>query len=219
MAKKADYPRPAFAVRLNSALKVQGFTSKEETRYYLHGASFEAAPDGGAVIAATDGHRLGVSHDHDGLVLESVIARLPATLKPTKMLVPDWLVGILTGPGKGYISIVRGMKTEHRDDDALHAIDRVDDCDLRIGFMMIDGTFPDWRRIVPTPKSNATLHSFNRDYLRSFGKQVTLIGDGENEPRLVQTDDSDFIGVLMPMRAERRGVPDWINAEPKKKAA
>jgi hypothetical protein len=216
---KPEYPKPVFAIRLEAALKVRGFISSEPARVYLGGARIEACPEGGALAVATDGHRLGVSRDADGLVIEPVTVRLPKLLKAERALLPQWLVGVLTGPSEGYIAVVDGSRANDREDDAEHAIERVEECALRIGHTVISTDFVEWRRIIPEIKPDAITRTFNRDYLRSFGEHITLSGSDELEPHIVQTSDRDFFGVLMPMRAQRRPFPEWLNAEAKKKAA
>lgn len=84
----SEYPKPAFAVRLDSAIKVRPFVSSDECRYYLQGIHVSVAPKGGALCAATDGRRLGVAHDADGIVYEEVIARLPKIVKAEKDFPP-----------------------------------------------------------------------------------------------------------------------------------
>jgi DNA polymerase-3 subunit beta len=207
MAK--TFPRAVFAVHLSAALKVRPFTSTEDSRYYLNGVSFEPNGDDGAVMAATDGHRLGAVIDRKGLCLESVIAKLPKEIKSPGKLLPDpWLVGVLTSPSQGYVALVDPNPV--RDDDTPEsAMERVDDCTLRIGRAIIDGTFPDWRRVVPRPKKDAPTRSFNADYIKAFGRIMNISGDDEAAPHLVSTGDPDFIGVLMPMRGDRPEAPDW----------
>jgi hypothetical protein len=205
---------PIFAVRLNAALRVKPFTSKEETRYYISGVHISASAAGGAVCAATDGHRLGVRHDPQGLCLQEAIVRIPNEIKaPPKLVACPWLVGVSTGNGNGHISVVeaRGPADE---DTAEAAMQRVEDCVLRIGRAFIDGTFPDWRRVIPAPSEKDAVRAFNGDYVKGFGKYMTLRGTGEGAPHLIQIDaEPEFIGVLMPMRPSdhlAKGLPDWV---------
>ena len=57
-------------IRVNADLfkLVHAAISKEETRYYLNGVFIEPHPVGGAVLVATDGHRMLVAHDEKGEV-------------------------------------------------------------------------------------------------------------------------------------------------------
>ncbi len=206
----SEFPKAVFAVRLASAITVRGFVSKEDTRYYLHGIHVSPNEKGGAICAATDGHRLGAAHDHEGVCNEEVIVRFPSVIKAEKNFLGEWLVCMMTAPSKGYIAIVPGDKKGDQEDTAQYAIERVADARMTIGQAIIDGTFPNWRNVIPTPKEDAPVRSFNRKYLQSFGDYVTVIGDDPASPQLIQTQDSDFVGVLMPMRGERRSAPSWL---------
>ena len=210
----------AFAVRLDAALKVRPFISNEETRYYLNGVLVEASPNGGATCVATDGHRMGISYDADGFVERSLIVRIPAIIKAEKgLFLRPWLVGMLTDGGNGYIAVVDGKKTDEREDDAQYAIERVEDCTLRIGRSFIDGTYPDWRRVVPEASPTDVTRAFNRKYLTSFGDCVQITGASEASPQIVMTDDKDFLGILMPTRLDKRGMPEWLSIPSDKKKA
>lgn len=203
---------PAFAVRLDAALKVRPFISTDETRYYLQGVHISASPTGGANCAATDGHRLGIAFDCDGLVHKEAIVRIPAIVKAKKgLLLRPWLVGMMDSPTSGYIAIVDGKKTDESEDVAEYAIARVEECSLRLGRMFIDGTYPDWRGIIPEMKPTDTTRAFNRKYLAGFGDNIQITEASEASPHIVHTDDKNFLGVLMPMRTDRRVMPEWLS--------
>ncbi|WDA37842.1 DNA polymerase III subunit beta family protein [Sphingobium sp. YC-XJ3] len=211
---------PAFAVRLDAALKVRPFISSESTRYYLNGVRIEASPNGGAVCVATDGHRMGISYDADGFVDHSLIVQIPSMIKVEKgLFLRPWLVGMLADGGNGYIAVVDGKKTDQREDDAQFAVERVEECTLRIGRAFIDGTYPDWRRVVPEMKPTDVTRAFNRRYLNSFGDFIQVTGADELSPQIIQTDDKDFIGVLMPARLDKRAMPEWLRISDQKAAA
>lgn len=106
------------------------FISTEETRYYLNGVFFETDTSGLELRAvATDGHRLG-----------SRKVTLPAATKPEgKFIVPREAVDALH-------KLIGGAEV------------RVSFTDTHVEFTgngvfirskLIDGTFPDWRRVVP----------------------------------------------------------------------
>lgn len=205
---------PVFAVRLSAALRVRPFISNEPTRYYLNGVCIDPSPNG-ALCVSTDGHRLGVCHDPDGLATATIIVRLPSEIKmppkSAKLFKSPWLVGIGTGPGKGHISVVEPAPKAD-DDTALNAIQRVDDCTIRIGRAFIDGNFPDWRRVIPKPTDKDTVRGFNGKYVKAFGERMTIRGAGEAEPHLIEiAGEPEFLGVLMPMRSDSKGkLPDWL---------
>lgn len=205
---------PAFAVKLDSFLRVKPFVSTEESRYYLNGVHVQPCKAGGALCVATDGHRLGARRDPLGVSYRPVIVRVPAEFKlPRKSLLPEmpWVV-CMEANGRGHISLVepRRLKSE---DTAEAAIDNVDECLMRFGRAVIDGTFPDWARVVPKPVEGKTI-SFNGDYMKSFGRICGLNGAGPADPHLIMdSDDREFVGVLMPVcfNGDKR-VPAWLAA-------
>ncbi len=202
----------AFAVRLDALLRVKAFISKEETRYYLNGVFVQACPDGGALCVATDGHRMGVRRDPAGIVQQPTIVRIPAELKlPRKGLfnaVP-WVVCMSNG-SKGHMSLVPPMN-KVADDTAEAAIANVEDCIMRFGGVVIDGTFPDWQRVMPKEKK-ATRVGFNGRYFAGFGQSLEISGEGQHDPYLIQDEsDRDFVGILMPMRTGAGDIPAWLH--------
>ena len=56
--------------------------AKEDVRSYLKGVRIEPAPQGGALIVATDGHRILVAHDSMAEDVETCI--LPVVKVPSK---------------------------------------------------------------------------------------------------------------------------------------
>lgn len=202
-----------FAVRLTTALRMRPFISTDTSRYYLCGVSVEPH-DGGAICAATNGHCLGAMLDRDGFCSEKAIFRLPPEIKPRRgaLLVSPWLVGIQPAKGKGHISLVEAAPKK-AEDTAAFAIERVEDCVIRIGDAIIEGAFPYWRRVVPMPGDKDAIRGFNGEYVKAFGKYMTLRGADEASPHLVQIHgEPDFIGVLMPMRTDTRPLPEWFSA-------
>jgi DNA polymerase-3 subunit beta len=213
MAKQPEYPKHVAAVRLEAALRVRPFVSDELMRYYLCGVYIDAG-EAGALCIATDGHRLGVRHDKEGLSREPVIVKLPKLLKLTKE--PKWLVVTLTAAGKGFISVVPVIT----DDTPEDAMGRVEEAELRIGDAVIDGTFPDWKRVVPPADPRDMHRGFNAKYVASFGERISICGASDNAPHLVSdAADPDFVGVIMPMRADPPKVPSWLGLVKQDKAA
>lgn len=206
-------PVHCFAVRLDALLRVRPFISTEMTRYYLGGIFVHPHKEGGAVCAATDGHRLGVRRDKDGLVNEPQIVRLPKEVKDAKReYLGAWAVMTRTGSGYAHLSLVERLHDRDHDTPE-NAIARIGDCYQRFGDVLIDGTFPDYTRIIPSEEDADVVRGFNAKYLSSFGQAITIRGGGEGSPHLVlDGEDSEFLGVLMPMRVSGRGRQDWTRA-------
>lgn len=192
--------------------------SKEQTRYYLCGVYVEPCAAGGVTLVATDGHRLMCARDENGTADESAIIQLsPAALKACK-----------TGKGElrrevavdGSGATVRAV-LQDGDSETVQLIAFSTDC-------RIDGTFPDWRRVVPDPSFAAESRpgAFNGSYLSSFGtiaadlaklrdskKSLLRILSSEPEsPALVLFPlDPQAFGVIMPCRCDMSTTPpDWL---------
>lgn len=115
--------------------------STEKTRYYLHGVYFEPVPKrpGELVAVATDGHRL--AH-----------ALVPLFSEPAGAWQPSiWPVAFCKLVAKvlaGKFVPVRVKVLQGKTPNGTEAI-ALDFHGFTIGSKCIDGTFPDWRRVVP----------------------------------------------------------------------
>ncbi|WP_062111091.1 DNA polymerase III subunit beta [Aureimonas sp. AU40] len=124
--------------RLRRILNDCGFAiSSEETRYYLNGV-FLHAVDGRLVSVATDGHRLAK------LEQEAIgsIGEMPGVIVPTKAVrlfkeMTDW-----TPEGEDIAIRVDTSKIEFSATG------------FRLLSKLIDGTFPDYQRVIPTGNPN-----------------------------------------------------------------
>lgn len=111
---------------------------KEETRYYLRGVNFDVC-NGALRLVATDGHRL------------SLIDRGQAVdCRDMSAIVPDCAI-------QGIVPMLRGAESLSL---AIHGLwgEAIAGA-KRLAFKLIDGTFPDWRRVVPSlPADCPALH-------------------------------------------------------------
>lgn len=117
--------------------------STEETRYYLNGVFFKG---GQSEAVATDGHRLG---RHIG-------PELPAF---EGIIVPRKTVGLLP---KGDVQVAVSQRKI-----------RIVSDDVRITSKLIDGTFPDYERVIP--KSNERVVTVDRDALMKASDRVSTV--------------------------------------------
>lgn len=131
------------AATLKTMLETVRFAiSTEETRYYLNGIHWhEDEVDGAAVLiaVATDGHRLAKST----LPLPDGAAGLPAIIIPRKTvelvlkMLPD------KGPVRLDVSDVKFRISMGGDETGVTLVSK-----------LIDGTFPDYKRVVPAGNPN-----------------------------------------------------------------
>jgi len=186
----------------------------EETRYYLNGINLEFTPDG-VIMAATDGHRM--------IVLRQPYGEHAATAAHASVIVPR--------------DLVAKLKVNKRDGDAMTTLTIGDDGRLTFehagesfGGARIDGTFPDYRRIVPQDLDGKPAQ-YNPQYLADFAKdRQELTGtkidkSGKGSPLVRYNGDSPAIvdfawdtgfqafGIIMPIRDHRAEVHySWASA-------
>lgn len=226
-------PKYRVVVQADLARRVYHGVSKEETRYYLNGFCVEARPRfGGVTLVTTDGHILGAFFDDTGSVHSadgsSVIIKLsPEELKACRPGNKDFAIRWLVIDGdykQSKLSIVHAS-------EAIEAAQSADSgmgmFALRtIGQHFIDGSFPDWRRVIPHNTKKGTRQTFNADKIKQLADMVRggsvaalqFADDGTlaGSPVLVTSPArSDWFGVLMPRRGatlENSGkLPEWVN--------
>ena len=156
--------------------------SQEETRYYLNGVYFHAFTDGDAPIlraAATDGHRL---------------ARLDAPLPDGAASMPGVIV-----PRKAIAELSRLLE------DAEENVDiAVSEAKIRFGFgagyltsKLIDGSFPDYERVIPKGNSN-TLRVETKDFSQAVDRVSTVSADRTRSVKLALEADRLRLAVNNP---------------------
>ena len=188
-------------------------TSTEETRYYLRGVFIEPCATGGATLVATDGHHLIAAHDASATCDAAVIVHLdkPAltALKRGKGETKPRRLSLDT-PARAWVLNATGAQIAFQDSP------------------LIDGHFPDWRRILPrdtdTDKPDAetlTIGAYNADYIATFGEAAKIINGNRaplialrhgtrNGPAFIGLDSDIAFGVLMPTRVDGlTNCPSW----------
>lgn len=203
----------AFAMPLANFLAVKPFISTEQTRYYLAGVRIEPH-EGGALAVATDGHRLGVQFSPDAACSKPGIWICPKALKldRRKGAPAQWVVGVIAG-SRSRLHLIHAPKGDKDTDMAEYVAEfpaaGVDE--MSWGHTLIDGEYPDWRKVLPKASSSDVVRGFNGEYLGTFGRALTLRGDDPGAPHLVQNSDINFLGVAMPMRTELQS-RDWMKS-------
>ena len=126
MPCRFDLPAKALAAALDA---VSFAISTEETRYYLNGV-FLHAVDGGVMLVATDGHRLA----------KRFIALPDGMTGPPGIIIPRKTVNVLAKilPKDGVVEI-----------SASDAKIMIQTPETRLTSKLIDGTFPDYQRVIP----------------------------------------------------------------------
>lgn len=209
--------------------------SNEETRYYLNGVLVEAHPDGGAQLVATNGHMLVVLRDPSGVVENGpAIVRLSQSFlrecgkrdrrkpQPRKIIVSGQTArleryaegGFDFGAGPSLVTLA-----------------------YQWAGTLIDGTFPDYRRVVPqiTDSADKAPRSFDAAKLAVLS-QALRTADGMGGVRLVPTGEFQAPMIVLPLHHSVNGfgvlmsvrgddvttLPAWFRAPveaPQKQAA
>lgn len=199
--------------------------SSEETRYYLNGVCIQRAPTGGALLITTDGHRLICVHDADatGDIPNGAIVHIHkaqvSTFKTGKEGRKD------NTPRR--VAITLGA-TASAPVSAKFSEGSRDICEIYLS--QIDGSFPDWRRVVPRiePDAKQETGCFNASYIADFAEvasafaamkqarvaPMTMACQQADAPALVRWGDAPAFGVLMPIRGDEDAeqLPAWLNA-------
>lgn len=227
----------------NAALIAAIAVSTEATRYYLQGILVEPNRAGGVNLVATDGSRLIAVYDQHGFASESMIVRIPQRKLKEKgernshnkrMVVVRYDD---TGSRMDIMDVPATTKKLNGNEVPFDVIEEANKLISRHLIssetnVLIDGTFPDWRRVLPNvsiPKKG--MASVNPKYLKDFILPYSQ-GNGWFEPSsnpslfTMQNADaqspgqilysgslSSFVyGVLMPMRSGEFSRPAFLDS-------
>lgn len=213
--------------------------SNEETRYYLQGVNVEPHAVKGVILTATNGHALLCVHDETGFADETAIITLsPAALKECKPGRGERRdVVVSTGAEFATVNITEYAVEEGSETWTDKTIATSHEC-------RIDGTFPDYRRVIPQTvmilEDGAMPACFDGNRLAALSKVCVefekhfdrLDRDAQGVTRVLCTASNspalvvfakvpEAFGVIMPCRSnsEQSRVPAWLNAKPEAQSA
>lgn len=217
-------PTPSLAiVRPFIMQALQNIMSNEETRYYLRGVLIEPHKNGGIVLTATDGHVLVTMHDalgyaegkpriwafRDHATLVKAQLSTATRFNKDKAMLKYQQVGDSFQVSFGYADSAEEMLS----------IKENGDLSKIIAFKAaIDGTFPDYSRVMSAVGPDRAGSSFQAGILIRIAKFAQEITSNKASPvNLELTSESgpshfhvtsesfqlDAVGVIMPMRGER----------------
>jgi DNA polymerase III sliding clamp (beta) subunit (PCNA family) len=204
----------SYIIKANELEAVALCASNEETRYYLNGIFFERYKDGSHSLTAMDGYRLASIRSQaledvmDSFIIGSADIKKALTLykaevKNNKAMREHFKIQIFHQEGKLQVSVASHPTT----DDAPIV-------ETSFEALAIDGTFPNYRRVIPQPveaEKQSGICAFNASYVADFGtiaklltcnklEVVQLESTGVDCPLIVRVHYDGFQGVLMPIR-------------------
>lgn len=146
----------------------QPYICTEETRYYLNGVCFSKTSGGKGVLVATDGHRL-IAHDYAHTARENLI--LPRTMM------------------NAVISMGQPQKILASEKQLVFVYPGA-----RLRTKLIEGTYPDWQRLLVSPAANWPQLRVSPRELRAALGRVTL-GSARDGVHICATVSGDLVTV------------------------
>ena len=170
----------------------------KDVRYYLLGVGIDAT-EGATFWLAADGHRIGVYH---GAPSEEGRG---ACILPRSFVLSVLKMGDrVTKAHQFHIDFTAQTVT--------HVASGLTD-------KLIDGRYPDWRRVMPADLSGMPAQ-FDPDYMGGLAKIARALGykassvrtgyNGKSVALFTVGNEPDFIVGLMPMCQDAACVPDWL---------
>lgn len=198
-----------FFLPANAVRAVAHAVSTEETRFYLKGVYVETCEHTNAtILTATDGHVL-LNHQ---LGDNAFGAPCPTkSRQPGFLLETDWKDKAWKSKSLGELWVYGDFRT-----GLLQFVDTYNADNLvRVGvceFEAIDGTFPDYRRVLPdfgAPAGAsacvnadlvATMASAHKTLLGTRNSLMSITAASESAPMAVRFKNCEMRGVIMPVR-------------------
>lgn len=188
--------------------------STEETRFYLRGVLIEPMPTG-ALLISTDSHRM--------LVIQDFAASFaPGERAAIVRLSPDVLKACKAknNESRRMVEIDQGAKraTIVSELDYTQETGGTRRTEIAAGVdVIVDGTFPAWRRVLPAPGPAVAHDAFASHYLASFGdigqelaRAAFVSASAHAKSRLAKPNLTPAMQVLS-AKAEGPALVRWYN--------
>jgi DNA polymerase-3 subunit beta len=188
-----------FTIKTNEVKALLLCAAKKDIRAYLNGIYFESNTRGLTAVS-TDGHRL-LAIQFEFNERQGLSAILPR----------EALERAIKTKATSLIITIEGNRFT------------IDDGAQSIGGLLLEGLFPNWRRVIPS-EVNGEATSFNNDYLADFDKAARLIcggnckvqHNGASNSAMIRFAADNVLGVVMPLRDSftyDNKPPSWVQSE------
>ena len=168
------------------------FASKKDVRYYLNGVLFEIL-NGQARLVATDGNMLGVFQLGECSIPDTQIIIPREKIEVIKLKADE--VTLRPGDGKTCAIVYAGNEYT---------------------FTAIDARFPDYRRVIPSGVMSGESAQFSSELIVVLDKAYKVLNPSSKRGTpyishnglrgaLVDLNDDNFLGVIMPLKTTARG--------------
>jgi DNA polymerase-3 subunit beta len=202
-------------VRAEAIAVLKLFAADKDARNYLCGINLEISPVESRLVA-TNGHMLGCFRvkskqpEVSTLLTDIIIPNdVLAAIKPSGMVEialnePEPMANGKRLTDRYLVTITQGGSSSHG--------------------VTLPAKYPDHRRVIPTKVSGKPAQ-FDARYMATLAKAwailhgkkslygVTIGFNGPGEGALIDLDDKDFVGVIMPMRGNNppKRSPAWVH--------
>lgn len=192
------------------------FMAKSDIRYYLMGIHIEPDPKGGAILVATDGHRMLVIKDKSAeftheVPKEGVIFNI--NKDAAKFCKESARIKA------GHVTIDEAERLTIFTDKGLEAY-------IQPGKCLVNGKYPEWKRVMPdfTQLKQASYAYIKPEYVaeaalihpdkggRHYGIGVRFWQESENSSVAVEySHHPEYCAIIMPLRTDNAaGAENWM---------
>lgn len=205
------------------------FASVNDIRYYLNGIYIEPHPVNGAILVATDGHRMGVIHDPDGWCAKPIIV---GGISKQLISACTKKSNIKTLTSSLYISERGAVVNECADKG--QSVDPFSEFTTHLSKIeIIEAKYPDYRKVLPSKEDRSSrFPCVQQRYISALCKTAEILTEGSKFDSCIELFSSGrdtslvarinypdicdrFVGVIMPMRSDspKSILPDWLMPE------
>lgn len=179
--------------------------STDPTRFYLCGVYVQPCKHGGAILAATDGNLMIVAHDASAIIGDDSRDKAGVIVALPKDLLKHCKEGAFL-----------------RLKDGAAAVETPQGASISAAGVLVDGSFPDWRRVVPGVTETPSAATYDAWLITRLGEALTESAKGLRvltinakdplSPGLVFGTQPNMFGVVMPVRRGPEPYkPAWLD--------